>query len=103
MGLIKEIPIMGYRPKYWFIKEIMPDFRLKRTSVIMGLYKDALMRTVDKSNATFDNLIDSSNYTPEVSYLTLDGVGLTREEMYKEIKENQQNTFFADAVDELTV
>ena len=103
MGLIKTLDFKGFQPEYWFIKEIRPDFLLQRTTVVMSLYKDAIIRAADKAGSNFNNMIDNSNYSPEIYLVTIDGVALTYEEMYTAIKANQQNTFFADAVDELTI
>ena len=103
MGLIKTLDFKGFQPEYWFIKEIRPDFLLQRTTVVMALYKDAKIRAGDKSRSNFDNVIDNSNYSHEIGLVTIDGVALTYKDMYGAIKANQQNTFFADATDELGV
>ena len=103
MGLIKAFDWKGYSPEYWFIKEIRPDFKLQHTTIGMALYKNTTQRAIDKAGSNFDNMIDRSNYPPEISFVTVDGAGLTYEEMYTAIKQNQQNTFFADAVDELSI
>ena len=103
MGLIKTLDFKGYEPNYWFIADIRPDFKLQRTTIALALYKDAATRAVDKASGSYANKIDRSNYPPEISLVTVDGVGLSYEEMYDAIKENQTNTFFHDAVDELNI
>lgn len=103
MGLIKKLDFKGYEPEYWFIKEYRPDFLLQRTTIAMGLYKNTTTRSIDKGAGNYNNMIDRSNYPPEISLVTVPGVGLSFEEMYNAIKENQTNTFFHDAVDELSI
>lgn len=103
MGLIKTLEWKGYEPEYWFISDIRQDFKLQRTTIGLSLYKDAAKRLIDKTNGNFDNKINQSNLDPQIFLVVVDGVGLSYEEMYDAIKENQTNTFFHDAINELDV
>lgn len=103
MGLIKTLDFKGYEPNYWFIVEVRPNMKTQQTDIALALYKDTATRAADKSAGVFTNKIDRSNYPPEISLVRVDGVGLTYEQMYDAIKENQTNTFFHDAEDELNI
>ena len=105
MGLIKKYDWKGWQPEYWFITEASQNVMKNKTIIGLALYKDKATRELDKNQPepSWENMIGRQNYPVQIHTVIADGVGLTYEQMYNTIKTNQNNTFFHDAEDELTI